>query len=361
MRPGFLNENLNRSYPFVYSPTPALPHYAVADFGSVMLAGSGYIEGEHTVYLHSAILDGDVVNFQFRSTAPGLTGYCLLFQHDATSQDLQTSFAEAIPVDEAEATVDSSSSLSVISSVVETCPANLLWHGFLTTGDLKRWVETGGGTGSESSGGFSLTELTALWPPFAEVQVLDGPFVVEPTRTHNCSQAYVQAVNLANSERTRATTREECRELCWSFPTYDHYVVSSCLTGPLFLEEGYNVSIRQDSLTNTITIEPGVNMGKGEPCEDVLLFATEQAPNGRTALDGALRCDEVVRSINGVGKRFFSISGGNGVTITPVPEQHKIIVSADLQNMAICPEVRDTGAFTSEIPDSPDPCDCGAA
>jgi hypothetical protein len=348
MRPGFFNDNLNRSYPFIYTPQSDLPDYAIVDFGCVVNSGTGFVDATHSVYLYAMRLSGSLIEFEFRSNAAGTLGTCLLFQRDINDGNYISSYSNSSVSEEA------ASSYSVVVQLWDNPFVSLaelwppfsplddtytmpLWYGFMVSGDLSRLAEF---------------LATGDWVNTA---------TVEPSRVTNASNAFVNSLSLANAERTRATTKEDCRDLCWSFPAYEHYVADGYVVGDVKFEEGYNISIRQETDGNRIVIEANVGAGKGEPCEDVLLFPAEAAPNGRTALDGALRCGEVVRSLNGIGSRFFNITGGNGVVITPVPDEHKVIINADLQNMAICPQFRDVGAPAPMPAESEDPCDCGTS
>lgn len=335
MRPGFFNDNINRSYPFITATTTTVPNYAVADFGCWMNAGSGFVEGQHNVYLTAVRVVGTDVKFVFTSDAPGLVGTALVFWHDSSSPDFTSSYVDAIVYDGEDASSSSSSSSSTSLIDENVCDVEPLWAGFLCSGDITRLLD------------------------FLGSDVLENAGTVEPSRIQNNDGAYVRSVNLANAERTRATTHTDCKDYCWSFPHYDHYVAGYCLTGPIKLREGYNTSIRQDALSNTITIDASLGAGAGQPCEEVPLFNGETPPSGRTTLDGAPKCNEIVRSINGVGKRFFEISGGNGVVITPVPAEHKVIVSVDLQDLAFCPDLRDMGSLGEHISFGDDACDCG--
>jgi hypothetical protein len=163
---------------------------------------------------------------------------------------------------------------------------------------------------------------------------------------------------VANAERTRANAPQGCREYCWPFPLQNHYVNCECLIGDIRFVEGYNCCISQNDLDNTITINACLGGGKGQPCSEVAIFADEEAPQGKSTLSGSLKCSEVIKSINGVGQRFYEILGGPGVTVTPYPDVNKIVVDVNLHTLAVCGQFGDQLVYSSSSL-NPDPCDCG--
>ena len=58
-------------------------------------------------------------------------------------------------------------------------------------------------------------------------------------------------------------------------------------------------------------------------------------------LSGGLQCNEVLRSINGMGGPFFNILAGLGVSIVPEPDLHKVKVDVNMFGLSVC--------FTSEF------------
>lgn len=325
-RPGFYNDNLGRSYPFVDGETLLLPDYAVCDFGCMVYAGSGFVVGTHSIFLNAIRRTGDTFEFEFTSDAPGLAGRYLRFTRSTSDARYATDYAEP------DMTVSSSSSLS--SSY---CPDAPYWLGFLVTGDMQR--------------------LSSL---LSSGEALLGPIPVEPSLIRNTDSAYITSLNVGNMDRTRAENSDDCRPLCWPFVVADAYVVKECITGIVRLQEGYNTQITLDTNDNVITIAARVGAGMGEPYSLVRVTEDEDPPTGRTLLDGALDCCDLVRSINGVGCSYFCISAGNGITITPYPDQHKIVIDADMKNLVNClPRVSDSSL--PAVAYSEDPCACGPA
>ena len=165
---------------------------------------------------------------------------------------------------------------------------------------------------------------------------LVGSYLVEPSTIQNMVGSYIRTVNIANAERTRSTSPDECRDHCWSFPLKEHYVSSTCLEGTIRLKPGYNSNIYQEDHDNKLILEAKPGAGEGIACETVALTSAEAAPDDRSTLDGGLTCDEVIKSINGVGKQFFTITGGSGVVVSTVPEEHKIVIDVALHNLVAC-------------------------
>jgi len=189
---------------------------------------------------------------------------------------------------------------------------------------------------------------------------ISGSFEVEPATIQNMAGSYVRTVNVANAERTRSTKPDECRDHCWPFPLKKHYIACTCLEGVIRIKPGYNTNIYQEEYDNKLILEADPGAGEGPACGPVPLFAEEDAPRDRTTLDGGLTCDEVIRSINGVGKQFFAITGGAGVVVSAVPEQHKIVIDVDLHNLAACIDLPDQGSLSS-MSSSESSCDSSSS
>ena len=92
-RPGWLNENSHRSFPLQkdQEESPALsttiPNDVVVDAGFVMGQSSGYVEGEHTIWLESVARGANTLTFTFQTDAPGCSGAPLVFTRDLTDKD----------------------------------------------------------------------------------------------------------------------------------------------------------------------------------------------------------------------------------------------------------------------------------
>ena len=347
MTPGFYNNNLGRYYPFKVRAGVRLPHDAIADFGCTMLGGSGYVDGTHSVQLRWIRLVGTTLEFIFICDAPGLVSKHLIFQRSTTDPKYKLQFTREQPALSNAQIVDPlTPSHPAPIDDPEVCGDDPIWEGFLVTGDLTNLA----------------TYLTDNWP-ITGMFLYDPPSdldTVEPSRTQYLGDQQIRVIGIANKERTRATTAENCRELCWPFVQQDIYVVTSCIYGDVRFEDGYNLNVTQDSVANSLTFDAFVGAGTGEPYTEVPVFGGENPPIGTSTLSGSLLCCEVIRSINGVGGKFFQIKEGPGVRVIDVPTQHRIIIDVDLHNMALCPALPEPEPIDCIYP-SENPCECGPA
>jgi hypothetical protein len=217
-----------------------------------------------------------------------------------------------------------------------------LWEGYMVSGSIDRLAEV-----------------------LADCQIIQGRIPVEPALMQSLAGGHVQSVSVANAERTKATSAEGCREICFEGQECEtDCMACGCLSGDVYFKEGYNSVIAEDELTNTLIFSASVGSGEGEPCSEVPICDSEKNmlanTPGITTLSGASTCGEVVMSINGVGGKYFHIEGSNGVEVTPYPEFNRIIVDVNLQDLALC-KIAETTECATCPPYSTDPCDCGPA
>jgi hypothetical protein len=320
-RPNFFNENANRSFPFTAdsiqqsgnsSAIDYLPDSAIVDLGISMNPGSEFVEGDHGVTLDIVRRENGRFYFHFKTTATGASDSWLIFACDEDNSDYLTAFADAVPVSQPYPTEEADVSASY--SVAE-CGEPAAWEGYVTFGDLTALRDF-------------LADNTALMSG-------DKP-IVEPALIQNYSAAFVRSIGVANGDRTRASTPDECRDLVWKQDLEDIYVRANCLTGRFRFEEGYNANIEQVPSSNGIRFSAEVGAGAGQVCDTVELYQHELPPFGKTNLDGADSCDEVIRSINGLGGRVLELLSGAGVSITPQPAENKIKVAIDLNSLKAC-------------------------
>jgi hypothetical protein len=207
-----------------------------------------------------------------------------------------------------------------VSDSAAACDPEPAWSGFLVTGDL----------------GDLLAILTADGQQLTRAG--GGDAVLEPALAQNLGGGYVASVNLANDDRTRVDAPDECPPTQWPYPTGPNrvFVSAACLRGDLRFSAGYNAVVRQDDAANAIVIGAAVGAGAGEPCGEVPLFPGEGPPPGSTLLTGGPACNQVVRTINGVGGQFSSIVSGLGVRVDAVPEDATVVVDVDMRQLAVC-------------------------
>ncbi len=308
----FFADNLHRDYPFI--GTPKIPQGTIVDFGCLMGINSGYVEGEHNVWLDDVRRFGEEFDFVFASDAPGLVGQFLVFTFSQHNARYSTEYADCLA---AANSLSFSFSESVSFPELKTVDDSL-WSGYLVIGDL--------------------TELAAMLPVNKDY-VHDGTRV-EPCLLRNIAMSYLRTINLANNDRTRATAPAGCPALAWGFPTGQIYPNAVGLTGRIRFEAGYNCKVVENTLANSITIsamDPSVEVAAaGQPCDFVPLFVGEAPPAGRTRLDGALGCDEVICSINGADGPQLAIVNGGGLTIAYDTANHVVTVKVNMQGFHVC-------------------------
>ena len=315
--PSWYTQNANRAYPFlkgtVHMPDNGpltllnVSNELVVDAGFVVGPKSGFETGTHSVYLARIRRSGSYFYFDFESDAPALYGIPLTFSRHVDGPDYALEY-----VDSGELGL-SATSLSGSGSFIREMCDEPLWSGFLVSGKMEA--------------------LKLLLPGNGVVYRANGACTLEPALVQNLARSFVTQLALANDDRTRVAASDDCPEVVFPYPTDVVHTNDLCLVGDLVFKPGFNAYIRQGR--NMITLGAGVGMGEGEPCEEVKLFPTERPPEGSDLLEGGPRCNETVRSINGVGGRLFNLIAGTGVVITSVPEEHKVIIDVNLSGLAI--------------------------
>jgi hypothetical protein len=321
---GFYNDNANRSYPFIRGEA-FIPNSAIVDCGFIFGPGSGFTAGDSSIYLAAVRRLGDVFTFVFKTTALNLLDRELRFARGVDAAPYEIEYADLLDNQEGSQSESVSYSCNYVDALA----------GYLVTGPLDRLLE--------------------VLPADGE---LAGTANVEPALLRDASAAYARTVNLANGDRTRYETPDGCREQCWPDPPQPLWIVQRCVQGSLRFKEGYNLRISQDAGDNVIKFDAIVGAGEGEPCEQVPLFAGETPPTNSPHFEGGPACNQVIRSINGVGGRVVNVKGKQGVRVLPEPELNRITINVDLHNMAIC-VAEETLPSLSEVAASEDPCDCG--
>jgi hypothetical protein len=319
--PGFYNDNTYRAYPFleeaetveissssvsVSSATlGAFPESAIVDFGTVMGIEAGFLEHIHKVYLAEVRRTGTTIEFEFRTDAPGASAYPVVFTRDIT--DPEYSIEDVVSPTE----LPSSS----ISS--GACPDNFIWDAYLVTGPLE--------------------DLIAVLPSGSSFTFTEGQWQIEHSRIQSLLQAFVSSLNLANYDRTHADPPPQCSESSSLGQLRRLFVNATCIQGNPRLVEGYNCTLTQEEINNTIVVGAAVGSGAGEACEEVPLYEGESPPAGSTLLTGGPNCGEIVKTINGVGGQTVQLMSGPGVRVNASPDDpNELIVDVDLHDFATC-------------------------
>lgn len=351
MKPGFYNEAANTHFPFLggddaISELPGtlsdLPTSAVVDCGFIMGLDAEFEEGVHRVWLDSVRREGSFIWFEFASDAPGIVGKNLVFCRKVDDDWYATNYVTygETPEDESEEAPNSSESSEgqiIFGRPTLPCASSLLWFGYLVTGDLSDVI----GDSEELTG---------------------DPLYVESALIRNTAQSMLRSVRLANADRTRANTDDQCKSYCWNYEIGNVFDREECLRGVVRFKAGYNCLIEQNNLNNSITISGLVGAGEGEPCDELLLFEEETPHAGGSLLTGGPGCNETVRTFNGIGGSQFNIVPGSGVTVSPDPENHRIFIDVSMTGLATCYTDENAGdrvEWANEY--GTDDCDCGPA
>ena len=83
--------------------------------------------------------------------------------------------------------------------------------------------------------------------------------------------------------------------------------------------------------------------GEGAPCnEETKLFPLDSGPKpadntwDNNLLEGGPTCKQVARTINGISGPLLQLTGGQGVSIIPNPDEHKLTVDINLTDLDLC-------------------------
>ncbi len=310
----FLNVNAFRSYPFL-ARTVALPEDGpltlnnlpfaiVVDAGFTAGPRSRFEADEHVVELVRISRNGDTFTFEFDSDAPEISGNRLVFTRSLGDDVNSTEHLDS-----------GNDGFSESDSELDDCD-DPLWSGYLTTGDL--------------------AQLDAFLSGDGEILPGDVPVTVEPAEIVNLAGSYVTSFALANADRTRFEAPENCPTQSWPYPVGAIFIQARCLIGEVVLKPGHGVVIRQNSADNSLTIVAAVGAGEGPPCEEIPLFAEETAPDDSSLLTGGVRCNETLRSINGIGGPVLRLVSEAGAAIVAVPEENKLVIDLDMTGLATC-------------------------
>ncbi len=306
--PSFFNENENRSYPFIFVSQDTAnqpPHALIVDCGFVAGVKSRYSTTNNEIRLTAVRRQGSFFYFDFTADAPELFGVPLTFTRHVSDGDFASEF-----VDSGTAGLSDSSESRSRSDPGSACNEPL-WSGFLVTGRM--------------------AALLALLPTDGEVTMLAE---VEPALIQNLAASFVAKFALANGDRTRVTPSTDCGEDAVADEVIR--INTTCIVGDVVFRPGYNANVRQSLQDNSITLGAAVGDGAGQPCATLPTYPGEVAPDGSSLLEGGQRCNETVRSVNGLGGPQLNLIAGRGVTVTSVPEENKLIVLVNMSGLALC-------------------------
>ena len=321
-RPNWYNDNANRAFPFqtgsvgVSVPSSGavtmnqLPDDFIVDCGFTIGPSASFVEGTDSVYLQRIYRAGSLIYFEFRVSSGEIADYPLTFVRTTSDEEYSLEYLDSDNPSEAIGN-------SISDSEGSACRMPF-WSGYLVTGDI--------------------SSITSRLSDGASIVRSSGDSLVEPVVIENMSNSIVNSFELANGDRTRATSPLGCDPIEWGFTTGLVYETARCVQGDVKLKAGYNLQIRVQESTNTIVLAPLNGAGEGNACDEVDLFPGETPPIGatNTLLEGGPLCNEVLRAINGVGGEHFKIIGGQGVAVTPDPTNNCVEIDVNLLTMDLC-------------------------
>lgn len=273
-----------------------LPRRGLVDAGFMFGLTSEFVIAQHDVFLYSVEITISDIKLDFRSNAPGLSGYRWYF---------------IFPIGTAPGCVDYVDASTIVGNV----PDRQRGSGYLNVGDLTELVALGVGLYV-----LSVTVATGLPPR------------VEPALLQSLIGSFVQDINLADDFRL-------CPDACCDSSSSssssssagidDALLVASGMTGAIKFKEGYNAQIQVDPVANAIVIGAGVGLGAGQTCHDLTIDE-----NGISS-DACGTCQGFIRSINGITTKTggLSLAGGPGVTVATAA--HKLVVKMDVTQLCL--------------------------
>jgi hypothetical protein len=299
----FYNLNVRISYPLVHGdPTAFLtsglfPREALVDAGFILGRKSGFSPDVDSVYLYSVVVHLDGVTLNFRSGAPGFSGWQFSFFLPVGTPFGATCYEDAV-------------------NIAGAYPDSDYGTGFITVGDL--------------------SGLEALTPG---TYVVDGILRVEPALLQTEVDALVSDVSLANKARCCPIpcSNQSSSSSSSEAPVCDPdaiYPLARGLAGDILFKEGYNVTIQLNETFNALLFDARVGYGDGETCEDTIIDG--EGDSGFHKGDFCMPCDDVIRSVNGreIPEGKLVLVGWPGVEITL--DQNAFEVGVKLDSEKFC-------------------------
>lgn len=291
---GFLNNNDFISFPLIdqkdrsFSGGGELSRRGITDAGFIMGLDAGFIAGDHEVHLYSVIRAAAVLRFDFRSDAPGMSGYRFLFEIADSDPKYCTIRTEA----------------EMISGGI---PAPDRGEAYLVTGDL-----------------------SALRALSVATHLLTTPIPVEAALIQTLTNTFVRGVSIAND--ARRCPEPNCGSSLSShssLSTDDSFPFVFNLVGDLKLKEGNNLSITVSEAANSLTLNARRGLGQGKPCEDVIIDE-----DGFRRGDDCVSCDGFIKSLNGVAiGKALRLKTGPGVAVVTKPAENKIEITVEVNKV----------------------------
>lgn len=333
----FERENLGRAYPLVDSTNHAWIFSTLADASITVRPSAKYTHGKHKINVFAvgqltstqATLLGDTGATYFIAmtcTAAPLRSEVLLFTFDANLPRYTEIDARVVLLSQFMNIVFG---VSAVSATAASTAAK--WEGYIVLGDY--------------------TEL-----PVSPTMLSPTPHL-EPARVLNTVEEATQngRTFVYNKVSTQYQSPNGCAAAAIppDFATGDYVLAYGPIIGEFRIAGGHSTRVFQNTSARVITISADRSGGEaGRVCTVV--------PPGPDLddTDTSPRCDEVLRSINGIGGPVISVSALSSVEIGRHPSQHRLIISPAGIDSANCPVVIPAVPVTY-IPTNEDDIPCG--
>jgi hypothetical protein len=152
--------------------------------------------------------------------------------------------------------------------------------------------------------------------------------VVEPALAVSETDFSVTAIDVYNKAAPRAPAPGDSFS---AVSEEDAYRVVYGLTGDVKFKPGYNMLIDTTEDDNLMTFTPSVSAGEGEPCGFISRYSSDEEGDGQA-------CNDLLYTINGAAGtdgRFW-IEGGSGVYVENFPDEHRILITLDIDGQIEC-------------------------
>lgn len=262
----------------------------------------------------------------FGSDAEGLKDYSLVFPIPFAATKHSDVLGKAIGLQELKFY------LSISLTKGQQHAADQLWGGFVTIGDAN----------IIPSGVYTFIDHLPLEPARIK-NVAEYPYFVSQSATHIFNRRRNYVDNPPGCDHIALPPRLDLDD--------DVLYVRSCggpITDPIRFSGGVQVSSTIDVVNNTITLYGDVGAGDlPATCDHIFISHEEDALWAQTSLwdrwpdrrlDGAPRCDEVLRRINGVDGPSIQFIPNAGVEINAFPDHNRVVVAFSGNNLSYCPD-----------------------
>ena len=325
---GFLNVADFISYPLVMyadrkvlAPPEDFPRQpkGIVDAGFILGLDSGFQAAVNNVTLYALVMTATDIAFDFRSDAPGMSGFRWLFTFSLTDPFGCMQYQK----------------VTQIGSGFEFAE---LGEAYVVVGDLEKLI----------------ANITVGVHVVADDNE-GNPLYVEPARVQSLVDTYARGINVANGRRS-------CPAPCCE-PTPSNSSSSSSSSGgggpeevqnsafvlqygmqaAIDFMEGWNSVIQLDTGNNAIIFGASIGAGDGQQClnDEWINYLCDEAglrvDTGRATTGGCDDCGAFIRSINGQGfiNGSLELRGGIGVYIDEV--KGELEVTVDLSATCVAP------------------------